>query len=124
MRVCVCEGVIERDERTFQVTVNDPVLVEIHDTIDDLSSVVRNDALLKLTEIVQDLIETPSRHPLYEDIDMAFGLSGPQTPHYVRVRESPQHHDLLVESLHFSLLLRLGVPGIAHLRGGGGWSGF
>ena len=104
--------------QTFQVSMNNAMFVEIHNAIDDLSGVVRDDTLCKPSKVVQNLVQAATSHPLYEDIDVSLMLGGPQTAHYVGVGETTQHHYLLVKPLQFCLLLCLCVPHITHLAWG------
>ena len=73
---------------------------------------------------MQHLIQTPSGHPLDEDVDVALVLCGSQTAHHVGVGEPAKHVDLVMQSLQLLLLVSLCVADIAHLRererGGGG----
>ena len=65
---------------------------------------------------MQHLIQTPSGHPLDEDVDVALVLCGSQTAHHVGVGEPAKHVDLVMQSLQLLLLVSLCVADIAHLR--------
>ena len=96
--------------------MNDAMLMKVHNSIDNLSGVITNHTLSKRPKVVEDLIQAASRHPLNEDVDVALVLSGSQAADDIGVRETTQHHDLIVQPLQLLLLLCLGVPDVAHLR--------
>ena len=96
--------------------MNDPMFVEVDYSIYDLAAVVTNDALSKPAKVMENLIQAPPGHPLYEYVDVSLVLSGSETADHVGVGQSTQHHHLLLQSLHLSLFLRLCVPRVAHLR--------
>ena len=98
--------------------MNDTIFVEVDDAIDDLSRVVTNHVLRKRAKVVQHLIEASSGHPLDEDVDVPFVLSGAETADNVGVGESAQHHHLLLQPLQLLLLLSLSVSRVTHLRDG------
>lgn len=94
------------------------MLMQVHDSIDDLSGIITYHTLGKRSKVVEHLIQTPSGHPLYEDVDVALMLSGPQAADDVGMRETTQHHYLVVKSLQLLLFLCLGVPHVTNLDGG------
>ena len=79
----------KKKRETFQVSVNDPMFVEVDNSIDNLSGVVADDALSKPTKVMENLIQASSGHPLNEDVDVSFVLGGPQTADHIGVGESP-----------------------------------
>ena len=100
---------------TFQVSVEDAMLVEVDDPVNDLTSIVTNHALCKRPKVVKHLIQTPPSHPLDEDVDVPLVLRGSQTTDNVWVRKTAEHGHLLLQSPQLLLLVCFGVPNIAHL---------
>ena len=84
---------------TFQVPMDDAMFMKVDDPINNLTSVVTNHALCKRPKVVQHLIQTPSSHPLDEDVDVSLVLRGSQTTDNVRMRETTQHGHLLLQPL-------------------------
>ena len=91
------------------------MLMEVDDPVNDLTSIVTNHALCKRPKVMQHLIQAPPSHPLDEDVNVSLVLCGPQTTDDVRMRETPEHGHLFLQSPQLLLLVCFSVPNIAHL---------
>ena len=70
------EGGRERERQTFEVSMDDAVFVKVHNAVYNLPGVVTDDTLCKRPKVMEDLIQTPSSHPLDEDINVTLVLRG------------------------------------------------